>query len=191
MLNNNDVRSLLIQEVCGHNIKDCGYDCMNGRRYVEIRNVVFECTEDCIFRNIGKLPYLEDDWYEKNYDPILLKDNQLQKCIDKLIENPNTRQAVIIMSSTDNLQCTMYIHVSLIKKGVNTYELEYSVHMRSNDSVEFRSDYQWHINLYNNIYYALKTALTCNIILVKKNIIWCVDSLQLYEQYFPDVVKSL
>ena len=150
MLNISDIRKLLIQEVVCRNIKETGYDCLNGNRYVEIRNVVFECDEDCIFAHIPKLPYMEDDWYEKNYDPLLYNDDQLIRCLNKIADNPNTRQAVIIMSSTDNLQCTMYMHVSLLKnKG--EYELEYSVHMRSNDAVEFRTDYQWHKQVYAKV----------------------------------------
>lgn len=183
MIKIKDIREALTWEVYNNNVKETGYDCLNGSSYVEIRNVVFECDEDCIFDNIPKLPYMEDDWYTKNYDPILYKGNQVYKCIAKLVNNPNSRQAVLIISSTDNLQCTMYIHVSLLKIG-DGYELEYSVHMRSNDSVEFRTDLEWHKGVYSYIYKALSKFYNVK----RKNIIWCVDSLQLYSQYFDKIL---
>ena len=186
MFNIDDIRSLLIQEVRNHNIKDCGYDCMNGRKYVEIRNVVFECNKGYIFSGIKKIPKIDKSWYEENYTPILYKDDQLVKCWNILVDNPNSRQAVIVMTSTDNLQCTMYMHVSLLPIGNDTYELEYSVHMRSNDAIEFRTDYNWHMKVYEYLFTRLSTYYN----VVKKNIIWCVDSLQLYEQYFDNAVKS-
>lgn len=183
MLQVNDIRQLIKSEIHNNRIKDCGYDCMNGRRYVEIRNAIFECDEDCIFKHIPKLPYMEDDWYEKNYDPILLKTNQLDDCIRKLTLNPMSRQAVLIISSVDNLQCTMYMHVSLLTLCNNMYELEYIVHMRSNDAIEFRTDFAWHKKIYDMLYDEL-----CKYYNIKrKNIIWNADSLQLYEQYFNDV----
>ena len=184
MLKTNDVRNLIKLEIHNGNVKDCGYDCLNGRKYVEIRNVVFECDKGCIFDNIPQLPYMEDDWYINNYDPILFKDNQFGKCVWKLYKNPMSRQAVIIMSSTDNLQCTMYMHVSLLPLPNDTYELEYVVHMRSNDAVEFRTDYEWHRGVYEKLYNELSLVYK----LKEKNIIWNVDSLQLYSQYFEDVM---
>ena len=184
MLKVKDIRKSLINEIHNGTVKEVGYKCLNGDRYIEIRNVVFECDEDCIFSNIPKLPYLEDSWYAENYSPLLLQDDQLVKAWNKLADNPNSRQAVIIISSTDNLQCTMYMHVSLIKCNEG-YELEYVVHMRSNDSIEFRSDLKWHKNVYKYLFNRLSIFYD----LKRKNIIWNVDSLQLYEQYFGDAVK--
>lgn len=184
MLNVNDIRNLLIEQISLNNIKETGYNCLNGNKYVELRNVVFGCTEDCIFANIPQLETATDEWYEENYTPLLYKDEQLERCWNKLVNNPNSRQAVIIISSTDNLQCTMYVDVSLIKHDYK-YELEYVVHMRSNDSVEFRTDLKWHKKVYEYLFEKLSKYY----VLERKNIIWFANSLQLYSQYFPKVMK--
>lgn len=185
MLNVNDIRNLLIEQVSLNNIKETGYNCLNGNKYVELRNVVFECTEDCIFANIPQLKTATDKWYEENYTPLLYKDDQFIKCWNKLVDNPNSRQAVIIISSTDNLQCTMYVDVSLINIKDDIYQLEYVVHMRSNDSVEFRTDLKWHKKVYEALYRKLNIYYN----LERKNIIWFANSLQLYSQYFTKVMK--
>ena len=182
MQKTSDIKNLLLEELKNNNIKETGYNCQSGSKYVEIKNAIFEVDNDRIFDNIQKLSYMGPQWYIDNYDPILLKNDQLNKCINKLIDNVNSRQAIIIMTSPDDFYnvdtiCTTYMHIFLNKIKNNEYELEYIVHMRSNDCIEFITDLQWHKKIYNIILNKLKENI--DIIIKEKNIIWNADTFHL------------
>ena len=186
----NDIKYKLLKELKWGRIKDCGYDCVNGRKYVEIHNAMFEVDKFKIFDNIPPLERMTTVWYEQNYDPILEQNDQLNKCIQKLLDNPNTRQAVIIMGDVNEFDkdffiCTMYMHIFLNHIEDNKYEFEYIVHMRSNDVIEFDTDILWHYTVINRIIKQLK--LKYNI--VNRKIIWNADTIHLYSQFFDDVQK--
>jgi len=191
MYKTSDIKNLLLQELHNHNIKDCGYDCFNGRKYVELRNVIFEVDKGKIFDNIPQLERMTPDWYIENYDPILYRNNQLAKCIKKLIDNPNSRQAVIIMGDVNEFDypvfiCTMYMHMFLIENENGNYDFEYTVHMRSNDAIEFDTDIIWHHTVIDKIINALKLFYKIDNI----RIYWNADTIHLYEQFWEDALKE-
>lgn len=195
MYKTEDIKNLLLQELIDGNIKDCGYDCQSGRRYVEVKNALFEVDKDRIFENIPKLSYMDDSWYVVNYEPLLERNNQYDKCINKLVENPASRQAVLILvdpKEYDNEDktfiCTMYIHIFLNHIEENTYELEYIVHMRSNDAIEFITDHQWHQKIYFRIFNEL--IKKTNYIIIKKPIVWNADTIHLYEQFWKQAIEN-
>ena len=190
MYKQDDIRYLLREELHNHNIKDCGYDCFNGRRYVELRNVIFKVDKDKIFDNIPPLERMTPEWYIENYDPILDRNNQLVKCIKRLIDNPHSRQAVIIMGDVNEYDlpafiCTMYMHMFLIEKSNGHYDFEYTVHMRSNDAIEFDTDLIWHKTVIDKILKALKLFYEIDDI----RIYWNADTIHLYEQFWEDAMK--
>lgn len=190
-----DIKYKLLKELKWDHIKETGYDCNSGIKYVEVKNALFEVDKDRIFNTIPQLSYMSPQWYIDNYDPILNKNDQLNKCISKLVENTNSRQAVIIMGDTnefDNIDntfiCTMYMHIFLNKIKYDVYELEYIVHMRSNDCIEFITDLQWHKKLYNDILNQLREKT--KLMIMPKNIIWNADTIHLYEQFFEQALKE-
>ena len=190
MLKTDDIKYLLLRELKNNRIKDSGYNCFNGIRYVEIRNVIFEVDKNKIFDNIPPLERMTPQWYEENYDPILNRNNQLEKCVQKLIDNPNSRQAVIIMGDVNEYDneafiCTMYMHIFLVQLDNGHYIFEYVVHMRSNDVIEFDTDILWHHKIINKIIGLLKDHYIFDDI----KIYWNADTIHLYEQFWEDAIK--
>lgn len=190
-----DIKYKLLKELKKGNILDTGYQCNSGTRYVEVKNALFEVDKDKIFDTIPQLSYMSPKWYIDNYDPILNENDQLNKCINKLVENPKSRQAVIIMGNTDEYNnvdntfiCTMYMHVFLNQLKFDLYELEYIVHMRSNDCIEFITDLQWHKKIYDIILNELREKT--KLYIIPKNIIWNADTIHLYEQFFDQAHKE-
>lgn len=183
-----DIKNLLVNEIQKGNIKETGYDCLSGLEYVEIRNALFEVDKPYIFDKIKSYDRVTSNWYKINYDPLLYKNDQFNKFINKLGNNPLTRQAVLFMGSTDEYDngnemiCTMYMHVFLNKIENDNYTMDYVVHMRSNDAIEFGNDIQWHLKLIDKISKFLFSLFYINIIDTK--IIWNADSLQVYKEYF-------
>lgn len=183
MLKTEDIKRGLIFELENQNVKDCGYDCFNGRQYVELRNVVFEADRPQIFETIHPLERMTDEWYEENYDPLLDINGQLDKAINSLINNKMSRHGVIFMGSPEehdhkDFICTMYMNISIVDDC-----LEYVVHMRSNDVIEFDTDLQWHLKVYAIIYKRLWDA---GLKVSRKNIIWAADTIHLYQQFWED-----
>ncbi len=183
MLKTEDIKEGLLIELDKQNIKDCGYDCFNGRQYVELRNIVFEVDKPQIFETIPPLERMTDEWYAENYDPILQRNGQLDKAINCLVNNKMSRHGVIFMGSPEehdnkDFICTMYMHISIVDDC-----LEYVVHMRSNDAIEFDTDVQWHLRLYDIIYRKLYSE---GLRIGRKNIIWIADTIHLYEQFWSD-----
>lgn len=183
-----DIKNLLINEIQKGNIKETGYVCPSGLEYVEIRNALFEVDKPYIFDKIKSYDRVTSDWYKINYDPLLYKNDQFIKFIHKLGNNPLTRQAVLFMGLVDeydngnDMICTMYMHVFLNKIENDNYTMDYVVHMRSNDAIEFGNDIQWHLKLIDKISKFLYSLFYINIIDTK--IIWNADSLQVYKEYF-------
>ena len=186
-----DIKNLLLNELHNNNIKDTGYNCFNGRYYVEIKNALFEIDNDKIFNTIPPLERMTEQWYIDNYDPILERNNQFIKALKKLIDNPNSRQSVIIMGdvneyNNDAFICTMYIHLFLNHIKDNEYELEYIVHMRSNDVIEFDTDLLWHKKIINQTLKVLRTIYIIN----NYKIIWNADTIHLYSEFFEAAEKE-
>ena len=189
-----DIKNLLINEINYYCVKQTGYDCLSGNEYVEIRNALFEVDKAYIFECAKAYKRVSEQWYEENYDPILNRNNQFEKLINKLGSNPCTRQAIIYMGDSseynngDAVICTMYMHVFLDHIEDNVYNMEYIVHMRSNDAIEFGNDIQWHKKIIDKIAKSLQENFNINII--DTNITWNADTLHVYKQYFNLILTN-
>lgn len=192
MLKTKDIRDLLISEIKNNNIKDSGYECVNGRKYVEIRNYIFEVDEPYIFDIPITDERMSPEWYDEFYDWRIRY--QIPGVINYLCQNPNTRRAVLSLNQEQEIYdpqgyvCTMYMHIFLDKKSDNEYDIEYCVHMRSNEAFDFCSDVRWHNKILDEIVKELEERMMWKI--NKKNLIWNVDSFHVYEKHFNDIINK-
>lgn len=187
MLNINDIRQLFIDKYKSGQYKETGYDCSEGNEYIELRNIIFEVDQNYIFKQEYPTIRMDENWYIKNYEPRI--NIQIDNLINRIVENPLTRQAVLVLAHQYELEkpgfiCTIYIHIFLDKvinkDNIEEYNIEYSVHMRSNNVMDFITDIQWNNKIFEIIIKQLKERTNWK--LNKKNIIWCVDSLHIYKK---------
>ena len=189
-----DIKQQLINEILKGNIKQTGYMCPSGSEYIEIRNALFEVDKDYIFDTARLYMRVPDSWYEEHYDPILKRNDQFNKMLEKLGNNPNTRQAIIYMgdsseySNGDEVICTMYMHIFLDHIKDNYYKMTYIVHMRSNDAIEFGNDIRWHRKIIENISIYLYNKYDMSI--SESQIFWNADSFHVYKDYFNLVLDN-
>ena len=181
MKKTHDIKLLLSKELNASHIRETGYDCDEGNRYVEIRNVVFEVDKPYIFESDREK--MDDSWYIENYEPRIIP--QLENLVDRIVENPFTRQAVLVLAGQNELEtpgfiCTIYTHIFLDKINENEYDIEYSVHMRSNNVIDFNTDIRWNEKIFGII--IKKIEERTNWKLNKKNIVWFADSIHIYEK---------
>lgn len=189
MLKTKDIEQLLLDKINASALKDTGYQCESGSRYVELRNICFTVDKPYIFKCLQSYDRVSPRWYEENYTPKIGK--QLDNVIDRIADNPLTRQAVILMSDsngmmTDNV-CTMYMHVMLDRNELGSYDMDYIVHMRSSDAVEFGNDIKWHMKIISMIRAALYArevpVCTCKVI-------WNADTFHVYDNCFEKILES-
>jgi len=127
---------------------------------------------------------------------------QYKHCLQKLIEDPHTREACMIYNRPSmqteynkngmhDFCCTYAVQCFLNEDKTNRYHLKYIVYMRSNDAVfGFDNDALWHINVQNMLakdlfgklnsetWAGIATPIICD------NIIWNAGSLHIYERHF-------
>ena len=181
MLNTEDIRKGLEMQYLAGVVKDAGYDCVNGRNYVELRHIVFEIDKPYIFEEtLLNNPRMDDKWYVENYEPRIT--NQIDGLVETIVKNPATRQATLVLARQDEHEtndhiCTMYIHMFLDRIGVDTYSSQYSVNLRSNDAVDFVSDVKWNNKIYDIIIDKIHEKTGWEI--WKTKMIWHADSFQL------------
>lgn len=195
LLGTEDVKLALYMEGVYHRTKVSGHMLpQQGREYVELRDITFSCDRDYII-DVPEYDDLSDGtWYEKNYEPKVFW--QIEKAIEKLANDSDTRQAVIQFYDADDelkakgdMICTMFstIRVDNIRtNNVNNINkdgsvlMTYSVYMRSNDVREFRSDLKWHKKLFSNIIkaYVSKTGKE----VIAAPIIWTSASMQCWDK---------
>lgn len=187
MLTTKDVRKLLIDEVIAGNIHSTGYDCPSGNLFYEVRNVVFYCDRCYICDKMHKYDRVDEQWYVDNYEAVIRRTDQIGKCVKKLVENPSTRQALIMISGPDMFYedpvCTLFSHITLDRRSSNdleTYSMTYTVHMRSSDAIEFGNDYIWHVKIAKEIVGLL--ADKC-VFIDDIHIVWVADSLHIYKDF--------
>lgn len=163
----------------------------NGNKMVEIINAHFKANQPYIFGKDLEYEMSEEDWYTKNYDPIIAP--QIPKVIDELAEHPTSRRAVLQLFSRDewsginstHFLCTNNIQLFLIDlNGNEHYELVYIVNMRSCNAHEYRNDYQWHYNNYIKFVNMLKEKGLDVSYYNKPTIYWNAGSLHVYESEF-------
>ena len=179
-----DIRKALYEEgkhghyhISGHQLEQ------QGDEYVELRNIVFRCDKDYIIDASEYDDLRDGTWYERNYEPLITL--QLPKAIDKLIADNDTRQAIIQfydseMQDRTDMICTMYVSLRLRIMTNTTPVLTYTVHMRSSDVREFRSDLKWHKKVLNLILKDLSEKYQRPV--WADPIIWYADSLQCWDK---------
>ena len=144
-----------------------------------------------------------DGYINSNYGwMIWSKDNceQYKHCLQKLIEDPHTREACMIYNRPSMQEeynkngmhdfcCTYAVQCFLNEDNSGRYHLKYIVYMRSNDAVfGFDNDALWHMHvqerlardLFGNI--PTLTGITGPIIC--DPIVWNAGSLHVYERHF-------
>lgn len=179
-----DIRFGLSLELAHNNVKQSGHKVKNGSQYVELQNVCFVADEQYIINAPEYEELVSGEWYDKNYMPRIEK--QLPKVVDILTDDPDSRHAIINFYHGDdiddtNMICTMYVSVRL-QNVDNSYVMHYTVHMRSSDVREYRSDLKFHRYIYKNLAHALKEKHKMSII--ESDIIWYADSLQCWDKDF-------
>lgn len=144
-----------------------------------------------------------DGYINSNYGwMIWSKDNceQYKHCLQKLIEDPHTREACMIYNRPSMQEeynkngmhdfcCTYAVQCFLNEDNSGRYHLKYIVYMRSNDAVfGFDNDALWHMHvqerlardLFSNI--PALTGIAGPIIC--DPIVWNAGSLHVYERHF-------
>lgn len=121
--------------------------------------------------------------------------NQFDHCVKRLLDDPHTREACMIYTrpsmQTDcnengmhDFMCTYSTQVFLneVRDDINVYQLDYTVFMRSNDSVfGYTSDILWHRHVQSKMVDELNK---CGLNVIKGDIIWNASSLHVYERHF-------
>ena len=138
-----NIKERLIQEFQNGNIIDSGYRSIHGRYYVEIMDCHFKVDKGYIFENIPAYEGMEvENWYMENYYPLIKP--QLNQMLQQLNDNIWSRRAILTYNNPDDITvCTNYTNCLIRADGPNNI-LNYFVHMRANDAVEYRTDALWH-----------------------------------------------
>lgn len=126
-------------------------------------------------------------WSHDNYD-------QYDKCLDSLLRDNSTRQAVMLYNrpsmqydaTYDGMHdfcCTYAVQCFLNTVSNYKFRLKYIVYMRSNDAVfGFNNDYYWHKTVQQTLIEDLKSE--GNLDCIADPIEWNAGSLHVYERHF-------
>ena len=161
-----------------------GHKVRNGEEYIELRNISFIANKDFIIDAPEYPELVSQQWYVDNYEPKMMW--QIPKVLDILVKNPDSRHAIISLYDPDNelgkddMICTMYISLRLDELPENCAVLTYTVHMRSSDIREYRSDIKFHKRVRHSLAITLSELLGYPVI--EGNVIWYADSLQCWDK---------
>lgn len=139
-----------------------------------------------------------DGMVNSNYGWCIFSDEnyrQFYNCVDRLLYDPHTREACMIYNRPSmqydfnyngmhDFMCTYAVQVFLnkVRDDINIYQLDYTVFMRSNDSVfGYTSDILWHKYVQSKMIDKLNQH---NLNVIKGDIIWNAASLHVYERHF-------
>ena len=144
-----------------------------------------------------------DGYINSNYGwMIWSKDNyeQYKHCLQKLIEDPHTREACMIYNRPSMQEeynkngmhdfcCTYAVQCFLNEDNSGRYHLKYIVYMRSNDAVfGFDNDALWHMHvqerLSRDLFGNIPTLTGIAGPIICDPIIWNAGSLHVYERHF-------
>jgi len=141
----------------------------------------------------------KDGFINSNYGwMIWSKENgeQFNHCLEKLIEDPHTREACMIYNRPSMQEdykkngmhdfcCTYAVQCFLNEDEYNILHLKYIVYMRSNDAVfGFDNDALWHRNVQILLASKLAQDNALNREIRIDPIIWNAGSLHIYERHF-------
>lgn len=168
------------------------YDPTTNQKVIEIQACQFSANSPYIV-NHDKVIY-DEKWYVDNYDIRLLStdwNNQYEKNINRLANDPYSRRAFIYMGSpNESLEkfpiCT--IGMQMILSGDNRNILNWIVNMRSNSVVKYTTDYIWQNKWFERaiLDLSLKTKRYIN----KGEMIWHANSMHIYEEDFKYLVNT-
>lgn len=144
-----------------------------------------------------------DGYINSNYGwMIWSKDNceQYRHCLQKLIEDPHTREACMIYNRPSMQEeynkngmhdfcCTYAVQCFLNEDNSGRYHLKYIVYMRSNDAVfGFDNDALWHMHvqerLARDLFSNIPTLTGIAGPIICDPIVWNAGSLHVYERHF-------
>lgn len=144
-----------------------------------------------------------DGYINSNYGwMIWSKDNceQYKHCLQKLIEDPHTREACMIYNRPSMQEeynkngmhdfcCTYAVQCFLNEDNSGRYHLKYIVYMRSNDAVfGFDNDALWHMHvqerLARDLFSNIPTLIGIAGPIICDPIVWNAGSLHVYERHF-------
>lgn len=144
-----------------------------------------------------------DGYINSNYGwMIWSKDNceQYKHCLQKLIEDPHTREACMIYNRPSMQEeynkngmhdfcCTYAVQCFLNEDNSGRYHLKYIVYMRSNDAVfGFDNDALWHMHvqerLARDLFSNIPTLTGIAGPIICDPIVWNAGSLHVYERHF-------
>lgn len=152
----------------------------------------------------GKVPKIwemcadKDGKINSNYGWCIWSDenkNQFDHCVKRLLDDPHTREACMIYTrpsmQTDcnengmhDFMCTYSTQIFLneVRDDVKTYQLDYTVFMRSNDAVfGFCNDCVFHMYVQSKM---VDSLIANGLNVIKGDIIWNAASLHVYERHF-------
>ena len=190
MLTEKDIKQILKEKYKKGEYK---FDKKKNQKFIEIVNAHFDSTTGYIVYHDHDVT--DDEWYVNNYEPLL--GDQIDKVVEAIKEDPDTRQAYIGMLTPDKYHngdkiCTIGMQVIYNK---NSKRLDYIVFMRSNNVCEYTQDSLWQTKIYTMIINRLISEVDEDI--KPGHIYWNVGSLHLYEEDFKylsdetDVAKLL
>ena len=132
-------------------------------------------------------------WSKDNYE-------QYKHCLQKLIEDPHTREACMIYNRPSMQEeynkngmhdfcCTYAVQCFLNEDNSGRYHLKYIVYMRSNDAVfGFDNDALWHMHvqerLARDLFGNIPTLTEITGPIICDPIVWNAGSLHVYERHF-------
>lgn len=161
--------------------KEFKYDKKTNQNFIELENVNFISETGFIVYHDHDVT--DEQWYVDNYEPLL--GNQIDKVIELIKKDPDTRQAYIAMLDPNTYYnnyekiCTIGMQCIYRKDGKF---LDYIVYMRSNNACEYTQDSLWQCKIFTIILNRLISELDKDI---KPGILyWNVGSLHLYEEDF-------
>lgn len=138
----------------------------------------------------------KDGLINSNYGWCIWSDdnhNQYKHCIERLIDDPHTREACMIYNRPSmqmdchkngmhDFMCTYSTQVFLNEVREGIYQLDYTVFMRSNDAVfGFDNDVLWHKHVQSRM---VDDLIAKGFNVIKGDIIWNAASLHVYERHF-------
>jgi hypothetical protein len=160
--------------------KEFKFDKRTNQKFIEIVNAHFDSVTGYIVYHDHHIT--DEQWYIDNYEPLL--GDQINKVVESIKEDPDTRQAYIGMLCPDKYHngdkiCTIGMQFIYNK---DTKRLDDIVYMRSNNVCEYSMDSLWQVKVYERVINRLISELDDDI--HPGHIYWNAGSLHLYEEDF-------
>ncbi len=176
-MNEKDIKEILISKFHSNDFK---FDKRTKQNFIEIVNANFISETGYIVYHNHHVT--DEQWYIDNYEPLL--GEQIDKVVEAIKEDPDTRQAYIGMLCPEKYHngdkiCTIGMQV-IYNKSIKT--VDYIVYMRSNNVCEYTQDSLWQCKIFTIIINRLISELDKDI--RPGYLYWNVGSLHIYEEDF-------